>query len=238
MRSPLMRNLLAIFLFVSAISLPLAADPLVVRGADGSYLPLLAEEWRAVKNGVFLKIRKGIDLGTLKDRLIEKFPEQTVEIRNEQIFFASIDEDALLHLIAGVDVGIAFPQKPLAVLREKKDLPDNLFLPPEQRAKKMLGEFIEAEIISLSFSGIDGLVKAEVMIKATPTSGEFAKLKGAIKIKAFFKMKKKRVDVEDESNLRKSDLLIVQPKSLIYLRLEKKDTDEAYLVSEAHLKKY
>lgn len=233
-----MERVLALLLFVSVIPLPLVADPLLVRGADGSYLPLLAEEWHSAKNGVYLKIRKGIDLGTLKDRLVEKFPEQTVDVRNEQIFFSSIEMDALLHLVAGVDVGIALPQKPLAVLREKKDLPDNLVTPAEQRMQKTLGEFIEAEVVSLSFSGIDGLVKAEVTVKTPPAAGEFAKLKGTIKIKAFFKMKKKKVDAEDESNRRKSALLIVQPKSVVYLRLEKKDTDEAYLVSEARIKKY
>ncbi len=235
-----MKGILAIFLFLPLLMTPLFlfADPLIVRGADGSYLSVLAEEWSAVKSGVYLKIRKGVDLGVLKDRLSEKFPEQTVEVRNEQIFFASIDADALLHLIAGVDVGIALPQKPLAVLREKKDLPDNLVTPAEQRMQKTLGEFIEAEVVSLSFSGIDGLVKAEVTVKTPPAAGEFAKLKGTIKIKAFFKMKKKKVDAEDESNRRKSALLIVQPKSVVYLRLEKKDTDEAYLVSEARIKKY
>lgn len=233
-----MEKMLAVLLFISTIPLMLAADPLLVRGADGSYLPLLAEEWRSAKNGVYLKIRKGIDFGALKDRLIEKFPEQTIEIRNEQIFFASIEEEALLRLLAGVDVGVSFQQTPLAVLREKKDLPDGVFVPLEQRTQKTPGEIIEAEVVSLSFSGIDGLVKAEVVVRTAPASGDFAKLKGAVKIKAFFKMKKKKVDVEDESNQRKSDLLIVQPKSLVYLRLEKKDTDETYLVSEARLKKY
>ncbi len=233
-----MEKVLAVLLSVSTISCPLAADPLLVRGADGSYLPILAEEWRSAKNGVYVKVKKGIDFGMLKDRLVEKFPEQTIEIRNEQIFFASIEEDAFLHLLAGVDVGVAFQQTPLSVLREKKELPDGIFVPLEQRAQKTSGEFVEAEVVSLSFSGIDGLVKAEVVVKTPPASGEFAKLKGPIKVKAFFKMKKKKVDVEDESNQRKSDLLIVQPKSLLHLRLEKKDTDETYLVSEARLKKY
>jgi len=220
------------------ISTALMADPILVRGADGSYLPVLAEQWHAKGGGVVLKIKKGVDIDVLKERLAEKFPEQTIEIRGEHLYFASVEIDALLHLLAGVDVGVSLPQDLISLLREKKDLPENITLPLDQRIDLPIAELAEVEVTATSFSGVDALVKSQVVVRTPPSSGEFTKLKGTITIKAFFKMKKKKVDVEDEDNQRKSDLLIAQPKSLLYLRITKKDSDDAYLVSEAHLKKY
>jgi len=234
-------DLMRLWMLVSLVAFAtpmLRADPLLVRGADGSYLPILAEQWQAKGSGVYVKVKSGVDPAALKEKLAEKFPEQTIEIRNGQLFFASVEVDVLLHLLTGVETGVSLPQDPVVLLREKKDVADNLALPPDQRPEPVPGELVETEVVAVSFSGVDGLIKAEVLVRTPPASGEFAKLKGPVKVKAFFKMKRKKVDADDEDNQRKSDILLVQPKSLIYLRLEKKETDETYLVSEARLKKY
>jgi len=231
-----MRTILFAFCIAAAGSL--WADPLLVKGADGTYLPILAESWGIKGGGVLVRIKKGVDAAAVKERLAEKLPDQTVELRSGNIFFASVELDALLHAVAGVDTGIALKFDPIALLREKKETADSITASPDQKEIVGADEFAEAELQSVSFSGIDGLAKLEVTVRVGPAAGEFMKLKGPIKAKALFKMKKKSADIDDEDNQRKADLLVARPKSLIYLRLDKKEEDGTYLVTEAHLKKY
>lgn len=227
-----------IILTIFATAGALRADPLLVKGADGTYLPILAESWVVKGGGVLIKIKKGLDAAALKEKLAEKLPDQTVELRNGGIFFASVELDALLHAVAGIDTGTTQKFDPIALLREKKETADTITTALERKEIVGADEFAEAELQSIVFSGTDGLAKFDVTVRIGPASGEFTKLKGPIKAKALFKMKKRSADIEDEDNQRKGDLLIARPKSLIYLRLEKKEEDGTYLVTEAHLKKY
>lgn len=214
------------------------ADPLLVKGADGTYLPLLAESWNVKGGGVLMKMKRGLDLTGLKDRLTEKLPDQTIELRSGGLFFASIELDSLLHAVAGVDSGISLKIDPIALLREKKETADSITTAPDQKEFVGADELAEAEVTAIAFSGVDGLAKLELVVRMGPVAGVFAKLKGPIKAKALFKLKKNAADIEDEDNQRKSDLLIVRPRSLILIKIENKEEDGTYLVTEAHLKKY
>ncbi|HOW52149.1 MAG TPA: hypothetical protein PLV42_08935 [bacterium] len=227
-----------LFILCIAAAALLRADPLLVKGADGTYLPILAESWNTKSGGVLIKLKKGLDAAALKDKLAEKLPDQTVELRSGNIYFASVELDALLHAVAGVDTGVTLKFDPIALLREKKESADSITATPGQKEIVGADEFAEAELHSISFSGVDGLAKLEVTVRVGPVAGEFAKLKGPIKAKTFFKMKKTVADIDDEDNQRKADLLVARPKSLIYLRIEKKEEDGTYLITEAHLKKY
>ena len=232
-----MRTLLMATLCIAAAGL-LRADPLLVKGADGTYLPILAESWSVKGGGVLVKVKKGLDATAIKEKLAEKLPDQTVELRPGGIYFASVEQDALLLAEAGIDTGVPLKGDPLSLLREKKETADPITAPIEQRSPVGVDEMVEAEMTAMTFSGIDGLMKFDAMVRVGPKSGDFSKLKGPIKAVAFFKMKKKLADPEDEENQRKAPLLIARPKSIFLLKIEKKEEDGTYLVTEAHLKKY
>ncbi len=225
-------------LCIIAAAVTLRADPLLVKGADGTYLPVLAESWNLKGGGVLIKLKKGLNTAAIKEKLAEKLPDQTVELRLGGIYFASVEQETLLGAVAGVDTGVSLKNDPLALLREKKETAEPLTVPIELRQTAGADEMAEAEISAVSFSGLDGLMKIDAVVRFGPKTGEFSKLKGPVKAVAFFKMKKNAADIDDEDNQRKSDLLVVRPKSLVLIKIEKKEEDGAYLVTEAHLKKY
>lgn len=225
------------FLIVAFFS-PLGADPLLVRGADGTYLPILAEGWTARSGGgVQVRLRKGVNPAAVKERLAERFTDQTVEVRSGGIFISAIDIDAFQSAAAGFDIGISLSQDPLIKLREKQGTAEDIRIHQDQRVLADASDFAEVTVGSVSFSAVDGLVKLEGTVAVAP-AGEFAKMSGAVKLRAFFRMKKRVVDDENDENRRKADLLVVRQGSLIYLRIAGRDESGAYLVSEARLKKY
>ncbi|HSA32939.1 MAG TPA: hypothetical protein P5077_04345 [bacterium] len=231
-------RIIGLSLLFVAFSLPLAADPLLVRGADGTYLPILAEGWTARSGGgVQVRLRKGVNPATVKERLAERFTDQTVEVRSGGIFISAVDLDAFQSAAAGFDVGVSLPQDPILKLREKQGTAEDIRVHRDQRVLADASDFAEVSVTSVSFSAVDGLVKLEGTVAVAP-AGEFAKMAGAVKLHAFFRMKKRAVDDGSEENRRKADLLVVRQGSLLYLRIEGRDESGAYLVSEARLKKY
>jgi len=65
-----MKKIFLSLLFINS----LFAEPLLIKSADTSFIPILAQSWQNKNDGVMMKIKKGVDLSVLKRNLQKIFP--------------------------------------------------------------------------------------------------------------------------------------------------------------------
>lgn len=173
----------------------LQASPLIIKGVDGTWLPVVASSWSEKSGGVMLKTAEGVDLIKLRKKLIDQFPDMTIEIINKNLFFPSTNIDALFSILNNFDVGISVKNE----MYPKETL--------EKSVRKSVDEFslikdevIEAAVESVAFESAKGKLLLDVVITKRAKKGDFSKLYGKQKLAVTFKMANDSADTEDERN--------------------------------------
>ncbi len=183
----------------------LHASPLIIKGVDGTWLPVLASSWSEKSGGVMLKPAEGVDLLKLRKKLTDMFPDMTIEIINRNLFFPSTNIDALFGILNNVDVGISVKTE----IYSKETL--------EKPVRKTADEFsllkdelIEAAVENVKFEPAKGKLFLDVTITKRAKKGDFSKLYGKQRLTVTFKMTNDSADTEDEKNKYFSPLLFAK----------------------------
>jgi len=204
------KNLVLIAIALVFGVLEISASPMVIKGADGSWLPVIAKSWNEKGGGVIVKTLDEIDLVKLRKSLTDIFPDITIEIINNSLFFPSTSIDTLFETIKNVDVGISV--KAFSFSRESLEKP---VVKKVYKNPLINDELIEASVNSVSLSTGDGKLTIDVTIKKRSKSGDFTKLNGRQKITVQFKMKDGKTDPEDEQNKYFARLILAKKGDII-----------------------
>ncbi len=228
-----MKKILFFIVFFSGI---LFADPLLIKSADTSFIPVLAKSWQEKNDGVMMKIKRGVKLKVLKKNLQKIFPEMDVEIFGDNIFFPSTNIRSLFNLIAGVDMNISLNDDPMLILKEKSN---RRFLKRNSRelSLKNRSDSIVATVLAVSFDGKNGMMKLNIKITKKAKSGLFKRLFRRQVLKVFFNMKDNKVDVNDLDNRKKLKVLLLKKDSEIVFTISRKAPDGSFVVSQIEVKK-
>jgi len=232
-----LRKLLISTVFIF-LSLPISADALFIKSSDGSYLPVIATNWKEKDGGVIVTIKKNIEIKKLKNKISTLFPDIRIEVFGENIFFSNIKLDTFLTLLSGVETEIAVDNDIFDKIKAKKSNEFKLVKSSKKAEKIKTGdEYIVGKVRHVEYNGDDGLVKIKVKIEKRAKKGKFKRLRGVKNLKVFFKLRKKVVDSEDAENLEKSSALFAKPGSVIVFKVESKTEDNSYIVSNIYIRK-
>ncbi len=217
----------------------LFADPLIVKGVDGEYLPILAKSWLEIDGGIRFFLHDGVDSEILRSSLLKRVPNLMIEAGSKTAFFQATTADALFPKIADFDTGIELKINPLAIIQKKeyeqtnitKDAGDDTSIIKESDA-------FEAFVEAVSFDGKKGVMRISVTIISPAESGSFKKQKGIRKIALYFAVKDKEIDSENPQNIKKMKALLIKHKSIIIFKIESKEADGSYRISDIFVKKF
>jgi hypothetical protein len=214
--------IISVSLFFSNLS----ASPLIIKGVDGTWLPVLASSWSEKSGGVMLKPAEGVDLTKLRKKLTDMFPDMTIEIINKNLFFPSTSIEVLFGILNNVDVGISVK----AEIYPKETL--------DKPVKKTVDEFaavkdelIEAVVENVVFEVAKGKLFLDVTITKRAKKGDFAKLYGKQRIAVTFKMTNDTADTEDERNKYFSPLLFSKKGTKISFLPQTQEPDRTVTIS-------
>jgi hypothetical protein len=227
--SKMLRSRKLILITVALIFLcgfEVAASPMVIKGADGSWLPVIASSWSEKGGGVIVKTVEGVDLVSLRKNLTDIFPDITIEIINKSLFFPSTNIDDLFETIKNVDIGISV--KAFSFSKESLEKP---VIKKVEQAPLPKDELIEAVVHSVLFSAEEGKLVIDVIIKKRSKSGDFTRLNGKQKIIVMFKMKDGAADSEDEKNRYFGTLILIKKGNIISFIPEKIESHRTISIS-------
>lgn len=163
----------------------LKADPLLIKGADGEYLPVLAEGWIEKDGGVLLNVNDKVDLALLKEALIKRFPGMGIEVIGRNVFFSAVTKQTLFPILAGFDTGISSRRDPFAALYDAKK--DEILLESTRKTARSDGKgLIEATVNILEMDGIAGYATVEILINKNRSTGTYRRLRGRRRLKVYF----------------------------------------------------
>lgn len=189
------RLIFAAVILFSLLSQTVHSSPLIIKGVDGTWLPVLASSWSERGGGVMLKPAEGIDIAKLRKKLTDLFPDMTIEIINKNLFFPSTSVEILFGILNNVDVGINLKTEGFS----KESLAKPVRKAAEEPAS-LKDEFIESVVENVAFEPSLGKLFVDIAIAKRAKKGDFAKLSGKHRILIPFKMTNGIADAEDESN--------------------------------------
>lgn len=220
------------FMFFFTMFMQLSAEPLVIKGVDGTWLPVLVSSWTEKNNGVFLKPIKNIDPQILRTKLLDKFPDMNIEIINEGIFFPSINTETLFSIVGGVDIGLNRPSESKTLWEN----PDIKILKKNQEKEPLTGEeVIEAKVNEVSFDEKKGEMHIAITITERASKGKFRRYFGRQLIKVVFNMNNGVVDKNDPHNQKFGKLLLLKEGSSFSFIPKKTDPSKAFIISEYYI---
>lgn len=225
----MLKNNRSVFVFIVLVLLnfqTIQASPLIIKGVDGTWLPVLASSWSEKSGGVMLKPAEGVDLAKLRKKLTDMFPDMTIEIINRNLFFPSTNIDILFGILNNVDVGISVKTE----IYPKETL--------EKPVRKTADEFsvlkdelIEATVENVIFEPAKGKLFLDVTITKKAKKGDFSKLNGKQRLAVTFKMTNDSADTEDEKNKYFSPLLFAKKGTKISFIPQASELDRTVIIS-------
>lgn len=197
-------KIIAVLIFF--FSLNLTADPVVIKGVDGSWIPVLIQSWNEKGGGVILKPAEGVKNSELRSKLIELFPNMSIEIIGKTLFFSSTNANSLFNILNKIETGIILPStgekllknKSMPVFTVKKEIP----LDKEK--------IVESEVTATSFSKEEELLFIDIVIKKRAEKGKFHRYYGRQRLAVPFNFKNSIVDPQDPRNQRYAPLLFLK----------------------------
>lgn len=182
------------FMIVISLTYILNADPLIVKGVDGTWLPVLAASWSEKNNGVIVTLKESIDIEKVRAELSKIFPNLRIGISEKALFFSSTNIESLFSLLNGAETGILLPEK---------KLPDSSILVVPENIELSPGQ-IEGTVESVSYDSGSGFLFIKISGKT-----------GKMTVQVTFRMKDGKADTEDEKNRKFSRLLLVKKGNVI-----------------------
>ncbi len=214
----------------------LSADPIVIRGVDGTWLPVLVTSWTERNNGVILKPHKDIDPQTLRTKLLSKFPNLNIEIINRDLFFPSINTESLFSSIGGIDIGITLRTDSKSIF---KDPHINIYREGGDKKTLTGDNIITAEVQEVSFNEDDGIVFIDIMIMERAPRGKFRRYFGRQRIKVVYTLKENgTIDKDNVRNKKFGKLLLLKEGSVFSFIPEDIDQSKAFIISDYSVKKF
>jgi hypothetical protein len=220
------RQLVTAVIVISVFFSGISASPLIIKGVDGTWLPVLASSWSEKSGGVMLKPAEGVELVKLRKKLIDMFPDMTIEIINKNLFFPSTNIEALFSMLNNVDIGI--PVKTDSYSKETLDRPVRKSVDEFSAVKD---ELIEAVVENVVFEVEKGKLFLDVIITKRTKKGDFSKLYGKHRIAVAFKMTNGIADAEDERNKYFGPLLFSKKGTKISFLPQSQETDRTVIIS-------
>ncbi|MGI6393470.1 MAG: hypothetical protein ACOX2F_01855 [bacterium] len=198
----------------------------MIKGVDGTWLPVLASSWSERSGGVMLKTVEGVDLIKLKKKLIEVFPDMTIEVINKNLFFPSTRIEVLFELLNGFDVGISVKTESFS----KESLNKPIEVTADEFAS-IKNELIEAVVENVVFEPAQGLLFLDVKITKRGQKGDFSKLYGKRRVAVSFKMADGSADESDEKNKYFGPLLFAKKGTKIAFLPHSQEPDRTITIS-------
>lgn len=172
---------LSSFLLIILASYVLSADPLIVKSVDGTWLPVIASSWSEKNGGVLIVLKENIDVGKLKSKLTELFPNLKIESVEKAVYFRATTVESLFSLLNGVETGFA-------AMETTPTGKEKLFNSKSVNKEINPGE-VESIVESISFDSVAGNLFINVITQSVRKTLQVA-----------FKMKNGVADPEDEKN--------------------------------------
>lgn len=186
------------FMIVISACYILNADPLIVKGVDGTWLPVIASSWSERNNGVIVVLKENADIEKIRAKLSETFPNLKIEVSGNALFFNSTNIESLFSLISGAETGVVLPSKKLPDPSSPLFVPQNTELAPDE---------VEGTVESLSFDTKTGHLFINIMTKT-----------GKMTLQIAYKMKDGKSDTNDEKNKYLSRLLLLKKGNVIVFK--------------------
>ncbi len=186
------------FMIVISACYILNADPLIVKGVDGTWLPVIASSWSERNNGVIVVLKENADIEKIRAKLSETFPNLKIEVSGNALFFSSTNIESLFSLISGAETGVVLPEKKLPDPSSRLIIPQNTELGPDE---------VEGTVESLSFDTKTG----HLFINITTKTGKMT-------LQVTYKMKDGKADTNDEKNKYLSRLLLLKKGNVIVFK--------------------
>lgn len=186
------------FMIVITAYYILNADPLIVKGVDGTWLPVIASSWSERNNGVIVVLKENADIEKVRAKLLEAFPNLRIGVSGNALFFSSTNIESLFSLISGEETGIVLPEKKLPDPSSRLIIPQNPELAPDE---------VEGAVESLSFDTKTGHLFINIMTKT-----------GKMTLQIAYKMKDGKSDTNDEKNKYLSRLLLLKKGNVIVFK--------------------
>ena len=195
-------------------SLCLTADPVVIKGVDGSWIPVLIQSWNEKGGGVILDPAEGVKISELRSKLIELFPNMSIEIIGKTLFFSSTNVNSLFSILNKIDTGIVLPSTGEKLL-QKKDMP---IFKKKTEAPLDKEKVIESTVTTTSFSKEKELFFIDVTITKRAEKGKFHRYYGRQRLAVPFVFKDSIVDPENPKNIWGAPLLFLKKgDSLLFI---------------------
>lgn len=186
------------FMIVISACYILNADPLIVKGVDGTWLPVIASSWSERNNGVIVVLKEDADTEKIRAKLYETFPNLKMEVSGNALFFNSTNIESLFSLLSGAETGVVLPAKKLPDPSSRLIIPQNTELAPDE---------VEGTVESLSFDTKTGHLFINITTK-----------KGKTTLQVTYRMKDGKADENDEKNKYFSRLLLLEKGSVIVFK--------------------
>jgi len=196
----------ALMLVVLLTIFSLKADPVVIKGVDGSWIPVLIDSWNEKGGGVILQPSKGVKITELRSKLIELFPNMSIEIIGKTLFFSSTNTNSLFSILNKVDIGISLPSTGEKLLKNK----DLSVFNKKKEAPMSNEETIESTVVATSFSKENELFFIDIIITKRALKGDFKRYYGRQRLAVPFILKDKIIDPEYPKNVRYAPLLFLK----------------------------
>jgi hypothetical protein len=169
----------------------LQADPLVIKGVDGTWLPVLASSWSEKNNGVLVIMQEKTDVAKIREKLSEMFPNIKIDISEKALFFSSTNIDSLFSLLNGAETGI---NRPVVEINSKEKM-----LLTDTTPRELNSGETEGIVESVSFDAGSG----NLFINIATSSGKMT-------LQVSYKMKDGIADPDDEKNNYFGKLLLIK----------------------------
>ncbi len=217
-------------LFIFIVSIQIYADPVVIKGVDGTWLPVLASSWSEKNNGVMLSPAKNIDPQTLRTKLLEAFPGMSIEIIGRNLFFPTVSVESLFSIIGGVDIGISLQTDEKAARNGGNIILDT------KTPKALSGDnVIESRVESISFNEDSGKMFIDITITGRASKGPFRRYFGRQRIKVAFEMKDGTIDQDNPQNKKFAPLLLLKEGSTFSFIPEQVDSSRIFTISNFNI---
>jgi hypothetical protein len=231
----MLRALVLMTLCLSAGSAFAAADTLVVRAQDGSFLPGAAVSWKEEGGSVRFTLADGVDSAAVVQALSERIAGAQFKAEPKAVVVNGVPLTRLLEQLATVSVTGGDPLAGIAGMQGTAVA----FAAPEAggsiRATKpqLLAalvpheptERLEAEVIEVQ-RGAFPAVALKLHVRRAPKAGPYAKQLASNKVfvaVVAFTGKQQTVDMTSEPNQRNAGAYYVQPRDRVFVHVNQLD---------------
>ena len=208
----------------------LSADPLVIKGADGSWLPVLAREWHEKSGGVLISIETKEKSKIVRNTLLNNFPEMDIEIHGNALFFPQTSLYSLFNRVSHIDFKtVAQRTDTLEILKKGWNKP----LLRNQSPRRITTAMILGRILATSIDTKTGTVSLTVWVTQRAKDGDWKKIRGTKKLHMTFVMKDGVADPNNSQNRAKADVLFAKKDDIIAFSPASKDEKSGVITVKA-----